>query len=299
MDNTITPPNDDFYGYGEDIAEQEIGFAGSGRLQLFNSDNKTRRKTSLRDGGYAIKDNNGTAPHIGPLEEIPFPARTEQMRVAKSLEVAFIGISPQFYIIKDSSNPDYKTNTTYSSVFVDVTGTKFSCRTVIDIYVAIKADAERKIWQLRAKGHITKSATVLLKEVRRLTATFNAAKSKELNRKIAAHDFALWYNLGLGEEFEAGKKPNTSMVIPPALITPPADFAEMKKCAVSKEDYLKFCDLRRELDDYLLHNKLPVIKQLTDEQAMDAAVKQIGGAIRQNGDDVETYEFAPPKPVKK
>lgn len=296
---TITPINDDFYGYGEDIQEQDIGFAGLGRIQLFNADLKARRKTSLRDGGYAIKDNDGNAPDIGPLEEIPFPKKTEKMRVSKSLEVAFIGASPQFYVIKDKNNSNYLTNTTYSPVFVETQGTSLTCRSAVDVYLAIKADGQRKMWAMRLKGHVTKSVFTMLKEVRRITSVFNTEKSKELKRKVVAHDFALWYNMGLGEEFEVGKKPDSSMVIPPALIVPPADFAEMKKCAVNKEDYVKFCDLRRELDDYLLHNKMPTIKQLTGEQMMDAAVKQIGGAIRQDNDDVETYEFAPPKPVRK
>lgn len=234
-------------GIGSDVDAQKLDRLGFRRVQHMN-ETPLHSKTAIRLGGYAIADEDSTAPAIGDREKIDHQGgKSTLMRTAKVIEVAIVGFSPRYYIATYPDPVDaLKTVTLTSDSYIapeqmPTAGGK--CRQAVDLFVALrKQDGKRELWQLLFRGHVVSGATNVIAQVRGMASNAAADIFARTKTKVTVHPFAFWVSLGVAEGRLVGKA-EKSPVNDPVIVGEPAP--------VTADEYAAFVELRKELDEWL------------------------------------------------
>lgn len=234
-------------GIGSDVDAQKLDRLGFRKVQHMN-ETPLHAKTAIRLGGYAIADEDSTAPAIGDREKIDHQGgKSTLMRTAKVIEVAIVGFSPRYYIATYPDPVDaLKMVTLTSDSYIapeqmPTAGGK--CRQAIDLFVALrKQDGKRELWQLPFRGHVVSGATNVIAQVQSMAGSAAADIFARTKAKVTVHPFAFWVSLGVAEGRLVGKT-EKSPVNDPVIVGEPAP--------VTADEYAAFVELRKELDDWL------------------------------------------------
>lgn len=250
MTTATNPATDfDYFDAGNDINDQNW-FAQKRVMQHMN-ETPLHTKTEIARGGYGIKDVAGDAPEIGPSQEIKHRGdRSTQMRVAKMAEVAVIAASPLYFVCEwDSLTEVGRRDRLISARYVkpqDMPGTNGKCRSGISFFVVLKCDPKREVYEIPFRGFVTDEAKKLIGELRDINTRLGEEIKKSTGKPVKVLSFAHWMPLGVVDDSVMVGSVEKSMVTPPQWRT---DKAQPER--VSKEDYLAFIELRREIDEYM------------------------------------------------
>lgn len=284
MTTATNPATDfDFFDAGADLKDQSFQ-TGFNKLQHMN-ESVYHAKTDIARGGYGIADTDGNAPNIGNRQTIKHRGdRSTDMRVAKMVEVAVIGFSPLYFICEwDSITEVGRRDSLVSARYIkpaDMPGANGKCRSGLSFYVVIKADADRKLYEVPFRGYTTDAAKKLVGELKAINTKLAKEIEEQTGRKVNVLSFAHWMPLGVTDESEMVGQTEKSPVTPP-------QWKLDKKAPerVGKEDYLKFVELRRELDEYLAQQ--PFAQKEAPALATPKAAPQLTAAqpsIDEDGD---------------
>lgn len=256
----------DMFGEGADLLDQQLEVFGFRRVQHMNENHSYHKGSSIEDGGYAIKNEDASAPAIGPTETIKhLGGKTTQMAVAKDIEIQFVGFSSRYWTVEydDVVVPGKRVSLIVSEYIApeNLPGDKPKCRMGISVFVVLRADTERRLYEIPFKGFTVEGATKCINDIKGLTAEF----AQKIGKRV--HPFAFWMKLGLvppDQTLMVGKE-EQSAVNPPAWV---AVDEPLEKRLVSKEDYLHAIELRRELDAFLATGRYKGIRN--DQQQLAA-----------------------------
>ncbi len=258
----------DVYSTGNDIAEQSIEQSGFRKVQHMNESTTYHRGSLIERGGYAIKDEDGTAPNIGTVETIKHRGNNSSiMRVATEIDVALIGWSPKYFQIKYDDPAGAVTEAGFPKhVFLnsdhyiapqDFPGKKGECRSAMSFFVVMKCDDKRELYELTFKGHIVSDATASINQARGYGQKAAQWIAAQANKNVVAHPFLCWLTLGVGDSKMVGK-------VEQSAVTPPAwkvNGDDISAHLVSGDDFRRFVELRKELDAYLATGRYGGVRQ--------------------------------------
>lgn len=255
-----TPVNNNAWDYldeGADLQEQNLDQRGFRRIQHMNENTAYHRGTSIVMGGYGIKNEDGLAVEIGKTETIKHRGgRESKMAVATQIEVALIGFSPRYFVAEYADPVDAnKRVNLISATYIqpDQLPGDGRCRSAISLFVVLKVDENRELYELSFKGFNTDDAAKCIAQAKGYTNSVAQAIGDKLKKAVKLHTFGLWLPLGVGESKMVGQGDNQSPVTPPAWKLEAGQ--DLSARMVSREDYLKFIDLRKQLDEYLATGK--------------------------------------------
>lgn len=242
---------DDFLA-GNDIPEQVLERIGFRRIQHFN-ESHYHRGTAIERGGYGIRDEDETAPDIGPRQTIKhLGGRSSVMRVATEIEIVLIGLSSRYFVAEyDDPADEAKRVALIVSHYVppeELPGKNARCRSAISLFVVPKADPGRQLYELAFRGFNVEDAILCVNRIRRIAGDAAEYIKGRTGKQVTPHPFLVWAKLGVGESRLVGKK-EQSPVTPPKLAMP--EQLDVASLLVSGEDFRRFVELRRELDGYL------------------------------------------------
>ncbi len=248
----------DYLNEGADITEQNLDQRGFRRIQHMNENTAYHRGTSIVMGGYGIKNEDGTAVEIGKTETIKHRGgRETKMAVAPQIEVALIGFSQRYFVAEydDPADPSKRVNMFVPNYIrpEDLPTPGGRCRSGISLFVVLKVDEARELYELGFKGFNTDDAAKCISQAKGFANTVALSIGTKLNRAVKLHTFGLWLPLGVGESKMVGQGDNQSPVTPPAWKIDAA--SDLTPRMVTKDDYIKFIELRKQLDDYLATGK--------------------------------------------
>lgn len=257
----IESTNYDAYNAGREIAEQQLEQLGYRRLQHMNENTTYHRGSLIERGGYAIDDSDGSAPEIGKRESVKhFGGGSSIMRVATEVEIAVIGFSNRYYIAEyDDPAGTLNGNGMPARVRlivphfyqkVDMPGANGKCVSCISLFVVMKADPKRELYELTFKSFNTDEGTKIIAEAKGYAGRAAKWIAEQKGETIPAHPFLLWLPLSTGETQMRGKNvqgPST----PPVWKLLNDSIEHLITHLVNGEDFRKFVALRKELDEYL------------------------------------------------
>lgn len=283
MTTATNPATDfDFFDAGNDLKDQSFN-ERTRKLQHMN-ESMYHAKTDIFRGGYGIADTNNDAPEIGPRQNIKHRGdRSTDMRVAKMVDVAVIGFSPLYFVCEwDDVQTGQKTSL-ISPRYIkpsDMPGLNGKCRSGLSFYVVIKADEKRELYEVPFRGYTTDAAKKLIGELKGINQALQKEIKDKTGKVVNVLSFAHWMPLGVVDESEMVGQNEKSPVTPP-------QWKLDKKAPerVGKEDYLKFVELRRELDEYLAQQ--PFAQKEAPALATPKAAPQLTAAqpsIDEDGD---------------
>jgi hypothetical protein len=277
-------------GIGSDLDEQTLDRLGFRRVQHMN-ESPLHSKTAIRLGGYAIADEDSTAPAIGNTETVSHQGgKSTIMRTSPTIEVAIVGFSPRYYIVSypDPADPMrqvfLRTNDYVDPANMPTGGGK--CRQSIDLFVALrKQEGKPELWQLNFRGHVVSGAMNVIAKAKGFANDAAADILARTKTKVTVHPFAHWLTLGVAEGRLVGKT-EKSPVNDPVIVGQPVP--------VTAEQYATFVELRRELDEYLkaqpyaresapalpAPNMRPALSQPERAAAMGMAEADANGVVR-------------------
>lgn len=246
----------DFLSIGEGLKEMPADAGGFRRIQHMNENHTYHKGTLIQNGGYAIKNEVGDAPNLrgGKTQAVKHRSGNQTlMMCATEIDVALIGWTPKYYVAEYDDPVDVgkrAVNVVPSYIAPqDMPGANGKCRSAVTLFVVLKDDPTRQLWSLGFRGYVADDAQKVIFAAKGL--------ANDLARKAnvkTVHPFAHWLTLTTGEGKMVGEG-EQSIVSPPAWLT---DNGNIVRTIVSKEDYAHFCDLRRELDEYLPQSKYAV-----------------------------------------
>jgi hypothetical protein len=267
--NTKTQTPD--YGYfdeGADLQEQTLQAMGFRRVQHFNESTTYHRGSVIERGGYGIRNEDGNAPQIGKTETIKHRGNNSSvMNVSQSLDVALIGFSPRYFVIEPPHGSDLKAE--ISPTYQRNLPEGWKCRSAISLFVAVKADEERNLYECSFKGYNTDDAAKLINQAKAIVAKLSDEASGKRGKPTRIHTFGLWLPLGVAESRMVG-------TIEQSPVTPPKwniiEGENLTPRMVSKDDYLRFIELRKELDVFLATGRYEgrQVAQIVAPQALPA-----------------------------
>lgn len=239
----------DYFNAGNDITDQN--WFDQKRVMQHMNETPLHAKTEIARGGYGIRDTDGTAPEIGPSQIIKHRGdRSTQMRVAKLVDVAVIAVSPMYFVCEwDSTYEAGRRHRLISPRYVkpqDMPGLNGKCRSGISFFVVIKGDPKREVYEVPFRGYVTDKAKELVGQLKTINTDLAKAIKAQTGKDVKVLSFAHWMQLGVADDSEMVGSVEKSMVTPPQWRT---DKAQPER--VSKEDYLAFIELRREIDEYM------------------------------------------------
>lgn len=203
---------------GQDFGEVEVGGKKWRTLQLFHEDHKTRRKTSLENGGFGIRTADEPVPGMGERWEVPYAnGSKDEMLTFQTFTGALVGWTEKYTALKGTMPGDDGTEKAYFMpvpVFVnddEIASAKNSgslnakaeirSASCIDLFFVLKGDPNRNVFRMRLKN---------FELVSKFAAQLNAARA--LAQKANAPVCAIWFEWKLADAVEVGKAPNTAMV---------------------------------------------------------------------------------------
>jgi hypothetical protein len=280
--STIPTTDFDFFDAAGDLKDQNFS-TGFRKCQHMN-ESVQHRGTEVYLGGYAINDTDGTAPAIGPSQLIKHRGdRSTQMRCAKMVTVAVIGVSPVYYICEmDDVIDPLKKSFVISPRYVkpeDMPGTNGKCRSAMSFFVAFKNDPKRELYEVAFRGYNTDSAKKLVGQLKSINTDLANSIKAQTGKVVNVLSFAHWMPLGVIDDSIMVGQVEKSPVTPPQW-----KLEAQAPERVSKEDYLKFIEMRRELDEYLAAQPYAVKPQA--QMTAPAPKAQIGAPAAGNDDDV-------------
>lgn len=277
---------DDFL-CGNDLPEHVLDPVGFRRVQHFN-ESPYHRGTVIELGGYGIRDEDETAPDIGPRQSIKhLGGRSSIMRVAREIEFALIGLSQRYFVAEydDPADESRRVSIVVPRFMTpeEIPGKRGKCRSGVSLFVALKADPKRKLYELSFRGFNVEDAVTVVNRIRKLANSAAAHIMAESGKRVVPHTFLVWARVGIGESRLVGKK-EQSPVTPPRLAMP--DDINVATVMVSGDDFRKFVDLRKELDEYLATGRYSGLHG----QALALPVSEPAPALRSG-------EIAPAQPI--
>jgi hypothetical protein len=297
---TTNETNYDAFDAGEAVQEQQLEAVGFRRLQHMNENTTYHRGSLIERGGYAIADDNGDAPDIGKSESVKhFGGGSTVMRVATEVELAVIGFSNKYFVAEyddpagtlDNFGKPKRVKLIVDRYMYpqDLAGPNGKCVSSISLFVVLKNDPKRELYELSFKSFNTDEGTKLINALKGYAGAVAQEIAKQRNKTTRLHVFALWMTLGVGETQMKGAKvqgPST----PPIWEVDSATPALMQRL-VSGDDYRKFIELRKQLDEYLAQGRYSGVQQpqLPQRQAAPALAApnqfdNAGNYARANGD---------------
>lgn len=252
----MTEANLDFLTIGNDLNEMAVDAGGFRRLQHFNENASYHRGTLVERGGYGIRNDSGDAPALkgGKTQTIKHRGgNSSVMMVAQSVDVALIGWTSRYYVAEydDPAQPG-KRVVNFIPFYMppdELPGANGKCRQGVTLFVVLKDDPARELWAIDFRGFITPDAERLIFAAKALAGGLSDKLPKVEGKKVTVHPFAHWLTLSVAAESKMVGKVEQSPVTPPEFAK--NDAGEIARQIVSKDDYAKFIDLRRELDNYL------------------------------------------------
>lgn len=264
----------DFLNIGADLNEMAVDAGGFRKVQHFNPNHTLHAKTSIADGGYGIKNELGDAPALknSKVETIKHQGgRQTIFRTTTELDVALIGWTSKYWVCEydDPATPGKRVSNITADYFKpeDLPGTNAKCRQCITFFIVLHDDPERQLWAIDFRGFNVQEAEKLIFSAKALANDV----AKRAGVKVA-HPFVHWLTMGVGESKLVGKQ-DQSLVCPPVWTK---DGDNIRRAIVSKDDYAKFVDLRRELDAFLptsryaVRNTAPALNAPTNRPALNA-----------------------------
>ncbi len=196
---------------GQDFGEVEVGGKKWRTLQLFHEDHKTRRKTSLENGGFGIRITDEPVPGMGEVWDVPYASgEKEQMSTFQTFTAALVGWTEKYTALKGTSpDTDGKEKAYFQPVPIFVnddeiasakvsgaipSAAKLRSSSCIDLFFVLKGDPNRNVFRLRIKNY-----DLLVKFAPQL----NAARA--LAQKANAPMCAIWFEWKLADAIEVGK----------------------------------------------------------------------------------------------
>lgn len=246
----MTTNDFDFLNLGEDLNELAMNAGGFRRIQHMNENYTYHAKTVIAAGGYAIKNEAGDAPVLkgGKTETIKHRGGNSTiMMCATQVELALIGWTDRYYVAEydDPAFLGKRVQNIVNTYFEpgELPGANGKCRPGMTLFVALKDDHERQLWALDFRGFNVADAQKLI-----FSAKAFANDLAKVAKAKVVHPFVHWLTLGVGESKMVGKV-EQSPISPPVWVTDANGVA--LKTVVTRDDYAKFIELRRELDTYL------------------------------------------------
>lgn len=241
--------NVDYLDAGEGLEEQKLEIAGFRRVQHFN-ESPYHRGTAIAAGGYGIKDEDMSAPAIGKTETVKHRGGNSTiMRTAKEIQIALIGFTQQ-YICLEATDAEGKYRSVIVPEWISNLPAGAKLRKGISLFVVLKADPAQELYELAFRGFIVNEARQIVASITKSCTSLGAQYTAERGKATKFHPFAFWLTLGVGESRMVGSGDAQSPVTPPALRSK-LDRATLESLMVTKDEYIKFIDLRRQVDEYL------------------------------------------------
>lgn len=265
----------DFLNLGADLNEMTVDTNGFRKVQHFNPNHTLHAKTSIADGGYGIKNELGDAPILAnsKVETIKHQGgRQTVFRTATELNVALIGWTSKYWLCEydDPATPGKRVVNITADYFKpdELPGANGKCRQGITFFITLQDDPERQLWAIDFRGFNVQEAEKLIFAAKALANELG----RKAGAKVAVHPFVHWLKLGVGEARLVGKQ-DQSLVCSPVWVK---DGDSIVRTVVSKDDYAKFVELRRELDAFLpssryaVRNTAPALNAPTNRPALAA-----------------------------
>lgn len=252
---TTTEVNFDAFAEGNALDEQQLEAVGFRRLHHFN-EHHLRRNTPIERGGYAIDDDNGDAPDIGPSISMRHQSnRSSIKRVATTVEVALIGFTQRYLIYEGVDPATEKWRSVIAPQWIDKSEglPGWRCRGALSYFIALQVDSKRELWELVFKGKDpVQGAVRMISEAKAFASQVGQYIAKERGITVRPHAFMLWLPLSVGETVMTGSE-EQSPVTPPAWKIGKDE--DLMQRLVSGDDYRTFIELRKQLDDYLAQGR--------------------------------------------
>lgn len=241
--------NYDYFDNGSDLPEQQLDLIGLRRVQHFN-ESPYHRGTSIHLGGYGIKNDNGNAPAIGKTETIKHRGGNQtDMVVAKQIEIALIGFTPTYRTL-EGTDSEGKYRSVVVPEWMKNLPAGMRIRSGISYFIVLKADPAQELYELTFKGFVVNEAKQIVANVLGACKKLGDAFTKERGKLTKVQPFAFWLPLGVGESRMVGQA-EQSPVTPPALKIETLTFQHLEERFVTKDEYLHFIELRKQVDEYL------------------------------------------------
>lgn len=245
----MTTSTYDYFDNGSDLQEQTLDLTGMRRVQHFN-ESPYHRGTSIAMGGYGVKNDNQQAPAFGKTETIKHRGgNSSVMMVAQTIEIALIGFTNTYKTLEgEDGEGKYRSVVVPEFIKAPPAGTR--CRSGISLFVVLKEDPARELYEMVFKGFVVNEAKALINDVLKACKALGETFTKERNKTTRFHPFAFWLPLGVGDSRMVGQA-EQSPVTPPALKLKDLSLDTLKPRFVTREEYLAFIELRKQVDEYI------------------------------------------------
>ena len=225
----------DFYGDGDGVADANILATGFRTIIAYNAA-LHHDGLLIEKGGFGI-DVDLAPEGFGEIETIKnAKGESYKQRTCKQFSAAIIDVSDTYCTIPDGNGGHMRVATFQKGVE--------GCRTHFTLLLALDCDPERQIYQLTMSSHRSESGLEAYREVKRMVSTLEKLKARN-GKKPNIHSYGVWVMFGLGEKKPVGKGSKQAYVLP-LKIAQATDPQTVLTCAVGRDDYALFGQLREE-----------------------------------------------------
>lgn len=235
LDSNLNLDAYDYFGEGGGIDDAVIVPTGYRTVTVYGPATH-HEGLKIEKGGFGI-DVDKAPVDFGEIETIMnAEGKSYKQRTATEISVAVIDVSDTYYTIEDENGRKIKVATFQKGVE--------KCYSHFSFLVVFDCDPERRVYQLTQSAQRSKEAAAVFQEMRRAIKSLGVALGKN-GKPADIKSYGVWFRLGLGDKFQVGKPPKQSFVRP-LKIAQATDPKTLLACAVSREDYRLFTQLREE-----------------------------------------------------